>query len=495
MKRTLPGSLDQLAGLRAAAWVRESTAGQYDNFGPESQRLQVARAIERYGLIDTGIEWTVAHSGWKIAAHPAWSEMLRGAGVTFDILVVGYASRFARSLEAHVDARRAFHAAGAAILFADERILSSDEGAWDAWAREAVEAESYSRKLSRRVTEGYAAKRRRLGVPGGNRAPLGLVREGRPSVLRIDEDAAPTVHRAYELAAAGQTDREVAAQTGLAKAHVAEILTNPTYAGRLRTGEPAGVAALVEPDLWSKVQAQRERRRTRVPGRVVKRNYPLRLRCAGCGRYLHGDTGRYRHPIPTCEAFIAATPRLRRRFRNSHDKRVQGHSYPQSWYEDAIGRLLGEVGRVDDAAITAAVGLYRQDEPPLDDLVLARIEREREEAARRLAKTRDLPAWKSAMARLDAEEEMARKYVGGPKLTAPEIVDYLRSLPSLWADTGPAGRQALAMALFARTDVLGFEQMIYELTPDAIELGLDAALPRVFELRCSIAEFGRGERT
>ena len=34
-----------------------------------------------------------------------------------------------------------------------------------------------------------------------------------------------------------------------------------------------------------------------------------------------------------------------------------------------------------------------------------------------------------------------------------------------------------------------------ELTPDAIELGLAAALPAVFELSCSIAEFGRGERS
>jgi hypothetical protein len=37
--------------------------------------------------------------------------------------------------------------------------------------------------------------------------------------------------------------------------------------------------------------------------------------------------------------------------------------------------------------------------------------------------------------------------------------------------------------------------MIYELTPDAIELGLAAALPAVFELSCSIAESGRGERS
>lgn len=48
--------------------------------------------------------------------------------------------------------------------------------------------------------------------------------------------------------------------------------------------------------------------------------------------------------------------------------------------------------------------------------------------------------------------------------------------------------------MFARTEVLGFEQLIYELTPAAIELDLAAALPAVFELGCSIAEFGRGER-
>ena len=52
----------------------------------------------------------------------------------------------------------------------------------------------------------------------------------------------------------------------------------------------------------------------------------------------------------------------------------------------------------------------------------------------------------------------------------------------------------MATAIFARTDVLGFQRMEYELTPDAIELGLDAALPAVYELRNQIGEFGRGER-
>ncbi len=79
--------------------------------------------------------------------------------------------------------------------------------------------------------------------------------------------------------------------------------------------------------------------------------------------------------------------------------------------------------------------------------------------------------------------------------TPPEIVDSLRPLPALWADSGPDARQTIATAIFARTDVLGFERMEYELTSDAIALGLDGALPAVFELRDQIGENGRGERS
>ena len=40
MKRVLPKELDDLSGMRAARWFRESTAGQWDNFGPDAQREQ-----------------------------------------------------------------------------------------------------------------------------------------------------------------------------------------------------------------------------------------------------------------------------------------------------------------------------------------------------------------------------------------------------------------------------------------------------------------------
>jgi hypothetical protein len=43
-------------------------------------------------------------------------------------------------------------------------------------------------------------------------------------------------------------------------------------------------------------------------------------------------------------------------------------------------------------------------------------------------------------------------------------------------------------------DVLGYRQLEYELTSDAIDLGLDAGLPPVIDLDRQVAEFGRGER-
>jgi hypothetical protein len=107
---------------------------------------------------------------------------------------------------------------------------------------------------------------------------------------------------------------------------------------------------------------------------------------------------------------------------------------------------------------------------------------------------RDLSAWQATMARLDAEERIAREPAISRRLTPTEIVEYTRSLPRLWADAGPDGRQAMVGAIFARLDVLGFRRLEYELTADAIDLGLDAALPPVIELERQIGEFGRGER-
>ncbi len=104
-----------------------------------------------------------------------------------------------------------------------------------------------------------------------------------------------------------------------------------------------------------------------------------------------------------------------------------------------------------------------------------------------------MTTWQTTMARLDAEERIAREPLERPRLSPQEIVEYTRSLPRLWEESGAVGRQALVVAIFARLDVW-IQTAWYELTADAIDLGLDAALPPVIDLGSQIAEFGRGER-
>ncbi len=489
--KTLPRTIDGLRGLRAATWVRESTAGQYDNFGPDAQREQVARAVERYGLVDTGVEWAVAHSGWRIAGHPAWADMLGRAGEGFDVLVVGYASRFARSLEAHVDARRAFHAAGAAILFADERILSSDDDAWDSWAREVVEAESYSRRLSRRVREGYAAKRRRLGTPGGNRPPYGFRREGRPPVMAVDEERMAVVRQAYELSASGMRDREVAVRVGLKVMHVREVLTNPVYRGRLHRGEPSSAGAAIDPALWDSVQLVRSRFSRRFPGRQAYPSRPYALGrllfCAACGRRLIGDTGRYRHLDP-CDAFVGARP-------DSPPARfplvrVHGHSYAAEVYDRIVPAALAHVAA--SATVKASVVELLGERSAVDTLTLARIQKDRDAALARYVRDRDPGALEAEMARLDAEEADA---LAATRSVDPRTaLDYLANLPRLWGDADPERRQQMAGALFERVDVLGIREATITPSPEAVAHGWREAWGDTVLRLSDRGDYGRGER-
>ena len=465
---SLPRSLDDINGLRAARWIRESTSGQFDAFGPDAQREQQDRAIERWSLVDTGLAWQVAHSGRTVGSTPQFGEMMAAAGVEYDVLVVGYVSRFARDVRTAVNARHDLHEAGAAILFADERILTSDEDRWDEFYREAGEAESYSRKLGRRIREGYAAKRRRLGEPGG-RPPFGYVRAGRPPTLERDASGGlDRVRRSFEAAAAGAPDRGVAAAVGLPLDTVRGILTNPVYVGRLRDGSPASVEPVVDIPTWQRVQALRAARRTRGGKPETVRTYALpMLRCAACGTRLIGDGGRYRHRHP-CDAFTAARRRLA--FRNRLVRSL-GTSYPQERYEGAIGAAL-EQWSLAPSHLADAATVVEHSEP--DQLALARVTAERFRALTRYSRDRDVAALEATMARLDAEERAAQA-LENRSSSAPwaEVLPWLRDLAGLWRESDAHHRRRIAEQLFVHVDALGCRELI--VTPTAAAMGLAGA--------------------
>jgi hypothetical protein len=149
------------------------------------------------------------------------------------------------------------------------------------------------------------------------------------------------------------------------------------------------------------------------------------------------------------------------------DTRIKGHSYPQDWYEDAVRELLGKIGDLDDQAMTEIVRLHSEGLAKPDDLTRHASSgsgRERRSGWRRRVISppgrRRWPDW-------TAEQQVARQ-PRQQRMAPDEVVAYLRSLPSLWSDAAPEGRQALAAALFTKLDVEGYTKTRYQLTPDAV---------------------------
>lgn len=470
MKR-LPRSVDDLRGLRAARWVRESTERQTDRFGPDAQREQQDRAIERYGLVDGGRFWQVAHSGRTIASTSQFAEMLAAAGGEYDVLLVGYVSRFARDLETAVTARRRLHEAGAALLFCDERVLSSDPEQWEHWAREAVEAEAYSRRLAKRISEGYAAKFRRLGDQGGQ-APLGFRRVGSDRRLDVDPDTIAVPVAAFTRYSTGALSyAEVGAELGIEAGAVREILRNPVYNGWVRRYRRSAVEERkpapwrsdppVSDELWDRVEHLRERRTRSSGPRAADRPRQLLagvLHCA-CGARIRAYGARrgvplVAHPGP-CDAWGDQLTR------------------PADDFAEPIARQLSGI-EVDDSDVAALVAMLSTPTParrrPRPGIDRRRRELALAHADGRLTDTEYL----SARHDLDHEQEQPASV---DRIDAAEVVRWVRGLPELWRLSDQDQRREMVGLVYERIVVADGEFVEVIPTAYAMARGLPALLP------------------
>ncbi len=467
----LPKSLEELDGLRAARWTRESTRGQYDNYGPEAQREQQDRAIERWKLADAGLEWQVAHSGRTVGSTSQFREMVARAGRDYDVLLVGYVSRFARNLRTAVNARHDLHEAGAAIFFCDERVLSSDEDEWEEWARETVEAEAYSRRLGKRIREGYAAKFRRHADPGG-RAPLGFRRtSARPQTLEVDSSAIGRAVSVFERYATGAVSiDELAREHGMNDRTINDILKNPIYNGWvLRKGERAAASWRESPPvddvLWARVQALLEARTRGGGPRRSDVPDPLRglLRCV-CGSTIRsagfmGGKRRRIHSTQPCPEGVT--------------KKIWDS---ETWLSPLEAQIRGL--RLDEATVSAIVAALVQPDHaivPIDD---GRIERRRRELAFDVAAGRmNERAFLAAMRRLSQDHAALSDDLPRKSIDAGTAVEYIRTFAASWAKAKPPTRATMIQSVYEEIVVRGEEFVSVRLTPEAYAHGLALALP------------------
>jgi DNA invertase Pin-like site-specific DNA recombinase len=402
----------------------------------------------------------------------------------FDLLVVAYVSRFLRNLkQTLISVEDQLHPAGVAVLFVDERILSSDPEHWHDLVEEATDAERHSRRMAKRQREGHAAKRR-SGEPGG-KPPFGFRREGKPPILVEMPERIAIVRKVFELSASGLTDRDVAERVGLQKTHTSELLTSKFYAGELSDGthrEPP----VIDPDLWAQVQEQRSHHARRHPGPVSYRLYRLGglLVCRSCRRRLIGHGGRYRH-TPACPEFREARP-------HGADRRIRGESYTGRTYDqpvrEAIGRLSANralISEVKAAVTSEAVGAGP------DQLALVRVARLRREAGERAIRDRNYARLASEMVRLDGEEAAARAATRSA-ISTREVEEYLADLPALYDGAEPETQKRILRALFKRVEVLGPNRMWLVPSAEAEARGFGPAFAG--EFRTEVSQTGRGER-
>ena len=474
----------ELRGRRAARWIRESTPGQLDRWGPPSQRRMPDVAIEELGLTDTGLAWTVGRSGWSgpdsmddppATRTPEFRAMLAAAEAgAFDVLLVGYTARYMRDLALALSYRRWFHRQGVSVYICDDRILTSNAADWERFVDKCKAAEINSR--SRAATSGRAMppsarrtatragiRRSAFGAPGTPRSssstPSGSGRR-RPGVrARRDRADRPRGRRGASGSAstpcgASSPRRSIAVGCATGPWPIGIASSTTRHGNASRTCAPPAIGA-----------------RRADPRRAG----PMPCRCSSARPVAVGWSAT-RTAIATSKParpFMAARP-AGGQVRGRH-RRIPGQSYGRDEYEAIVPFVLERVRLgaqdIDDAADAYARGTGA--EP--NQLRLARIEEERDRAVAAYRRDRDPLALEQTMRDLDASEAETRGDRDRPGLPPDEVRRYLEHLPAWWADADPDDRRALATTLFERIRVLGISQVALEPTQEARDHGLAEA--------------------
>lgn len=452
---------EDLAGRTWAGYVRESTRGQADRYGPDLQRAEHRMFAERHGLRATGQEYVDLVSGKDTLRRTDFARMIADAEAgAFEVLLVYDTSRLARNVVDAWTYRDRLARAGVEIVFCADGLIAGNTETYELEGLKTVSDAAYIRRLSRNVGRGYEQKWRLFSDPGGH-APLGFARTGERRLLEpADGPDLDRVRRAFTLYATGSwSDTRIADELGLTEAGLTEILTNPLYAGRAvrhkgrpdEEAKPARFAAPIDPDLFDRVQAIRDQRRTAHPaggGSFGRRSYPLvrLMHCAACGSRYHGDAGngtrRIRHGLrPACGP--SATYRADR-----YERQVADRLNRMTFTDADMAQVLAAMRRTGPAPDPVA---------PVD-IAAARAELQRQLSAGEVG----LPAFNREWRRLD--RPLSASTPSAPTALAPTDELRLRRarrllerFGELWADLDVPGdlRQEAAHELFERIDVHG----------------------------------------
>ena len=310
-------TFDDLKGLRAEAYIRDSTVDQRDGFGPEIQRKNILRFAENYGLV-MGQHWYTEF----VSSFHRWDkrqqllQFLDDAKVDlYDVLLVDHTSRFGRNQAECIRYKEQLSQLGKVVVFVSQGFISGTDRDFLAERMNETLDEQYSRNLSRYVTSGMAEKAATglaNGLPAlGYRSELLPNQPERkipdsetmPILLVLLRDYASGKYSLREVAnnlnSLGYRTRNHNVFTGHA---VKDVLHNRFYEGKILYHEGLPDEKVIDGthevspevrELWLCCQTVKQERQTSTRGRPRRpvRHYPFSkvLRCQHCHQPYYGE--------------------------------------------------------------------------------------------------------------------------------------------------------------------------------------------------------------
>ena len=219
----------------------------------------------------------------------------------FAFVIVYRFDRFARNRYDSAIYKKQLERSGVRVLSTEESVGTGDEGIILESIYEAM-AESYSRKLSRIVTDGMKQKAMAGLSTGGNLPYAYKVIDHR---LTIDAEKAPAVRLAFEMYADGKTKSEIAREltargyrtqkgNDISAAFVSGMLSNPTFKGENDfCGVKRESPAIITAELYDKVQDLLQKNKRQYGKKTEGTYFALtgKLFCGHCGAAMIGDSG------------------------------------------------------------------------------------------------------------------------------------------------------------------------------------------------------------
>jgi DNA invertase Pin-like site-specific DNA recombinase len=313
----------------------------------------------------------------------------------FAYIIVYRFDRFARNRYDSAIYKKELESYGVRVLSTEESIGTGDEGIILESIYEAM-AESYSRRLSRVVTQGMRETARK-GLSTGGNLSLGLKIVDHK--VELDERYIPAIRYCFEARAEGITKTPIAKELnargfrtkkgGLFTVNtISQILANPVYKGvHNYAGIERSCPAAVSTELWDRVQEIEKRDKKSYGKKVSETYYALsgKIFCGHCGASLIGDCG----TSGTGEKYFYYSCSTRKKSR-SCKKKSEKKDFIE-WYicEQTVKFVLTDanIKRIAERVVALSEEELGSGELSRLEKRLAEIEREIDAAADSLMKT------------------------------------------------------------------------------------------------------------